>query len=148
VGALDGVAARLTAELDARRRERVVRKMTAVNARLSQVSARADSGGARLAQALDRRFHHCYETAGAGPRLRSKIEMLQARRERYVRLYTEALVHGHDLPESLSEHDAIIAAIRDGDADAAERAAAYNHRHAIERYHRIAASLGQRGGWS
>lgn len=148
VGALDGVAARQTAELDLGRRERVVRDLIGVNVRLRQLPAAADGARVSLAQTLDRRFHRCYEAAGAGPRLLAKLDALQARRERYVRVYTEALVHARHIRESLSEHDAIIAALSDGDGDAAERLAAFNHRNAIERYRRIVATLGEQGGWS
>jgi len=148
VGALDGVAARLTAELDVALRDPVVREMADVNARLRQLAAGTGTSGVRLAQRLDRQFHRCYETAGAGPRLLAKLDTLQARRERYVRVYTEALVHAHHIRESLSEHDAIITALRDGDADAAERRAAFNHRNALQRYDRIVAAGGERRGWS
>ena len=148
VGALDGVAARLAAQLDDGRREVVVREMAALNARLRRLAAGDDLQHIRQARELDQRFHRCYESAGAGPRLLAKLTTLHARRERYVRVYTEALVHAHHMRESLSEHDAIIAALRSGDADAAERLANFNHQNALERYRRIAAGLGERGSWS
>jgi GntR family transcriptional regulator, rspAB operon transcriptional repressor len=147
VGALDGVAARLAAELpDARRRE-VAREAQAVNARLRALSA-SDASAIRSAQDLDLRFHRCYEQAAAGPRLFAKLVALHARRERYVRVYTEALVHTHSVEESLDEHGAIIAAIARGDPDAAERHAVFNYRNALERYWRIVAIHGERGTWT
>ena len=145
VGALDGVAARLAAQRDERTRRRVVRELTAVNGRLQHLSTGDDLQSIRRAQELDRQFHGCYEAAGAGPRLLAKLKTLHARRERYVRVYTEALIHAHHIRESLSEHDAIIGALRAGDADAAERLAAFNHRNALERYRRSVAMLGERG---
>jgi DNA-binding GntR family transcriptional regulator len=148
VGALDGVAARLAAQLDDGRRRPVVREMAALNSRLRRLAAGDDPQHIRLARELDQRFHRCYEGAGAGPRLRAKLATLHARRERYVRVYTEALVHAHHIRESLTEHDAILAAVRAGDADAAERLAIFNHENALERYRRIVAVLGERGSWS
>jgi DNA-binding GntR family transcriptional regulator len=67
----------------------------------------------------------------------AKLDALHAQRERYVRVYTQALVHAHGLGESVDEHDAIVAAIQAGDANAAERAAAFNYRHALARYDRM-----------
>jgi DNA-binding GntR family transcriptional regulator len=148
VGALDGVAARLAARLDARRRGALADEMAKVNSRLRQLASGDDPRHTRLARELDQRFHHCYESAGAGPRLLAKLDALHARRERYVRVYTEALVHAHDVRDSASEHDAVIAALRSGDADAAEQSAMFNHQNALERYRRVVAVIGERGSWS
>lgn len=146
VGALDGVAARLAAELPETRRQAVVRDAVAINARLQALSA-TDASDIRAAQDLDVRFHRCYEQAASGPRLLAKLAALHARRERYVRVYTEALVHTHSMQESLGEHGAIVAAIANGDADAAERHAVFNYRNALERYWRIVAIHGDRSSW-
>lgn len=148
VGALDGVAARLAASLDPARREAVAANAEALNARLRELSATTDLADIRSAQDLDLRFHLCYESAAAGPRLLAKLRALHAQRERYVRVYTEALVHAHGVQDSLDEHCAIIAAIRNGDGDAAERQANFNYRNALARYDRIVAAHGERGSWS
>ncbi len=147
VGALDGVAARLAAELPEPPRRAVASAASAINARLRALSG---SGAAdiRAAQQLDIEFHHCYEQAASGPRLLAKLAALHARRERYIRVYTEALFHTHREQESFDEHGAIIAAIACGDADAAERHAVFNHRNALERYSRVAGSRDEREGWS
>jgi GntR family transcriptional regulator, rspAB operon transcriptional repressor len=147
VGALDGVAARLAAELPEARRQAVVRDAEEINARLRVLSA-TDASDIRAAQDLDVRFHRCYEQAGAGPRLLAKLAALHARRERYVRVYTEALVHTHSVRESLGEHGAIVEAIARGDADAAERHALFNYRNALARYWRIVAIHGDRSSWT
>ena len=146
VGALDGVAARLAAGLDSAKRAEIVRNGEALNAQLRQLST-TEIADIRTAQELDFRFHRCYERAAAGPRLLSKLTALHARRERYVRVYTEALVHTHSVSESLDEHGAILAAIAAGDPDAAERHAAFNYRNALDRYRRIVAIHGERGNW-
>ena len=106
-----------------------------------------DVSDIRAAQELDMAFHRCYEEAASGPRLLAKLNALHARRERYVRLYTEALIHTHSVQESLDEHGAIVTAIAEGDAEAAERHAAFNYRNALERYWRIVAIHGERGSW-
>jgi DNA-binding GntR family transcriptional regulator len=146
VGALDGVAARLATELPAETRVAIAREIEEINARLRRLSTETDLADIRVAQDLDLQFHRAYERA-AGPRLLAKLNALHARRERYVRVYTEALIHTHSFQESLSEHDAIVAALEAGDGDAAERAATFNYRNALERYRRIVAVLGERGSW-
>jgi DNA-binding GntR family transcriptional regulator len=146
VGALDGVAARLAASLPAAPRHAVAREAEAINARLRALSA-TEVSDIRAAQELDMKFHRCYEQAASGPRLLSKLNALHARRERYVRVYTEALIHTHSVQESLDEHGAIVAAVAAGDADAAERHAVFNYRNALERYWRIVAIHGERGNW-
>ncbi len=138
VGALDGVAARLAAGLPGPARAGLTRRQRAMNARLGALTRRARPADIAMAQDLDLRFHRLYEQAAAGPRLLAKLDALHAQRERYVRLYTAALMHAHGLQESLGEHEAIIAAISCGDGDAAERHAAFNHRNALARYERLA----------
>ena len=141
VGALDGVAARLAAELPDARRRAVAHAAEAINARLRALSGHSDaSRHPDLAQELDVRFHRCYEQAASGPRLLAKLVALQARRERYVRVYTEALVHTHSVQESLDEHGAIIA----GDYARAtptrpNATPLFNYRNALARYWRIVA---------
>jgi DNA-binding GntR family transcriptional regulator len=147
VGALDGVAARLAAELSEAARLRVVAEAAAINARLLSISG-TGAADIREAQGLDIAFHHCYEQAASGPRLLAKLAALHARRERYIRVYTEALFHTHHERESVVEHGAIIAAIARGDADEAEHYAVFNHRNALARYWRIAAVREGRGGWN
>jgi len=146
VGALDGVAARLAAELPDVPRHVVAREAETINARLRALSG-TEVSDIRTAQELDLRFHRCYEQAASGPRLLAKLNALHARRERYVRVYTEALIHTHSVHESLDEHGAIVAAIDKGDAEAAERHAVFNYRNALERYWRIVAVYGERGSW-
>ncbi len=146
VGALDGVAARLAASLPAAPRHAVAREAASINAQLRALSA-TEVSDIRTAQELDIKFHRCYEQAASGPRLLAKLNALHARRERYVRVYTEALIHAHGVQESLDEHAAIVAAIADGDPDSAERHASFNYRNALERYRRLVAIHGERGTW-
>ncbi|HEY3383697.1 MAG TPA: GntR family transcriptional regulator [Vicinamibacterales bacterium] len=146
VGALDGVAARLAAELPAERRAAIVVQGGLLTGQLRALEA-TEVSDIRAAQELDLQFHRCYEEAAAGPRLLVKLRALHARRERYVRVYTEALIHTQGVRESLDEHGRILDAIKAGDGDAAEQAARFNYRNAIERYRRIVAVHGERGSW-
>jgi DNA-binding GntR family transcriptional regulator len=138
VGALDGVAARLAAGLPPALRTRLVARLRSANDDLARVGAGTHPSDIPRAQLLDLEFHRLYEEAASGPRLLGKLQALHAQRERYVRLYTQALVHAHSLEESLGEHRAIVAAIEAGDGDAAERAAAFNHTNALTRFARTA----------
>ncbi len=138
VGALDGVAARLAAGLPRGPRAQLVAKARAISARLGALAERQRPADIPAVQGLDLQFHRLYEEAAAGPRLLAKLNALHGQRERYVRLYTQALLHGHALEQSLGEHEAIVAAIEAGDGDAAERRAAFNYRNALARYERLA----------
>ena len=71
--------------------------------------------------------------------------MLQPQAERYERVYTGAVVYAFD--EAACEHDDIVAAIRAGDAEAAERAVARNWRGCADRYRQVVTILGERGNW-
>ena len=148
VGVLDGVAARLAAELEEPERNAVADEAAALNERLRTLSSASDLADIRSAQDLDLRFHRCYESAGGGPRLLAKLRALHGQRERYIRVYTEALLQAHGVEDSLDEHTAIVDAIRRGDAERAEHEAIFNYRNALERYRRIVAAHGDRGSWA
>jgi DNA-binding GntR family transcriptional regulator len=137
VGALDGAAARLAAGLEDAPRAALCDNLAEVNLQLQGLTRTTDPEDIRTAQELDLRFHRHYEAAAAGPRLLAKLRALHAQRERYVRVYTEALIHAHAVKDSLDEHGAIIDAIRSGDTDRAEHQAIFNYRNALERYRRI-----------
>jgi DNA-binding GntR family transcriptional regulator len=147
VGSLDGLAARLAAELETAIRASVIREMECLNGQLRSLASGAELRDTALVMDLDVMFHECYERAAAGPQLLAELRSLHARRARYVLVYTEALVRGHTLRQSASEHEAIIDALKAGDAEEAERSAARNYRNALERYGGLVAALGERGSW-
>jgi DNA-binding GntR family transcriptional regulator len=147
VGSLDGLAARLAAALDTEPRASMIRDMAGLNEELGSLAAGAELCDTGIVIDLDGRFHECYERAAAGPRLQAELRSLHARRARYVRVYTEALVRGHNVRQSAVEHEAIIDALRAGDAEEAERCAARNYRNSLERYSGLIAALGERGSW-
>lgn len=144
LGALEGLAARQAAAQPADRRAALVRRLRELNDGLRQ--AWLD----RLqllpsAQELHVQFHRVIVETAAGPRLHRELDSLQPQVERYGRVYRGAL--GDRVEESIREHDAIIAAIDAGDADAAEQAVLTNWRRGSERHTDIVASLGERGNW-
>jgi DNA-binding GntR family transcriptional regulator len=65
--------------------------------------------------------------------------------ERYIRMYISLLVS--DITASVAEHEAIIAAIESGDADAAEAGVETNWRHAADRLSHVIEVAGERGSW-
>lgn len=143
-GALEAAAARLAAELDAPAREALADDMAEVNGALQQATAARPPDLVR-AQELHARFHRLFSTAGAGPRLRAELEVLQPQAERYQRVYTSAMVFSSQ--DALAEHEAIIAALRGGEPDAAEHAVSRNWRGGAERYGQVVTILGERGNW-
>jgi DNA-binding GntR family transcriptional regulator len=148
VGALDGVTARLATQMDSDCRCALVNELRVLNTRLSDLACDDRIPDVREAEDLDVRFHRAYQRAAAAPQILLELESLGARRSRYVRVYTEALLHFRNLLDSVAEHDAIIAAMAKGDEDAAERAAVFNHRNAMERFRRALDAAGERGIWS
>ncbi|HEX6051920.1 MAG TPA: FCD domain-containing protein, partial [Gemmatimonadaceae bacterium] len=118
------------------------RALTRANAELlaSAQSKRADA--ARINE-LDIAFHRLYVQDIAPPRVQAQHDALKPQADRYERLYTSALLD--EISLSVAEHDSIIAAIRAGDPDAAQRAVESNWRNAGERFVRIIAMAGERG---
>lgn len=147
VGALDGLAAHLAAEREKRARVALVKDLERINGELRKAMEEAEPLAVRQAEELDSRFHRTYHVAASAPQLLAHLDALQARRKRYIHVYTEALVHTRNLRESIAEHDAVVAALRVGDADAAERSAMFNYRQGVERFARALRVVGEVGKW-
>jgi DNA-binding GntR family transcriptional regulator len=144
VGHLEGLAARMAAELPKGERVRVVRRLRALNRELAQESRKR--GRSTRIFDLDQAFHHEYVEDAISPRLRALHDAIKPQVERYSRLYVSSLVD--ELPTSVREHDVIIRAIAKGDAAAAQRAVETNWRNAGNRLARVIAHMGERGMWS
>lgn len=142
--ALEGLAARSVAQLEDQPRQALATRMRRLNDEL-RAAWQARPGRLRDAQDLHVEFHRTLDEAVVSRRLSAELKALQPQVERYERVYTAALAS--EFAEALEEHDAMIEAIRTGDADAAERAATLNWRRGIERYARIVQDLGERGSW-
>jgi DNA-binding GntR family transcriptional regulator len=144
IGALEGVVARRAAELDSARRQRIVQELSRLNKEMAR-AVKTRPPQIAYAQDLHEQFHLVMVEVAAGPRLRSMLEALQPQVERYGRAYTGASIPYFD--DSLQEHQAIIAAIRSGDPDNAERTTTVNWRNGAERYRRTVELHGERGKW-
>ncbi len=144
VGALEGVAARLAAELEPAARSRLVAELERVN---TELRAAATARPPEITRMLDlhERFHGAIVEAAAGPRLRAELKALQPQAERYGRAYAGASIR--EFEASLTEHAVIVEAIRAGDNDAAERTTAANWRNGAARYRRMLELHGERGTW-
>lgn len=144
IGALEGVVARRAAELDAAKRQLVAQELSRLNKEMHR-AVKARPPQIAYAQDLHEQFHQVVVDVAAGPRLRTMLEALHPQMERYGRAYTGASILQFD--DSLKEHDVIIAAIREGDADAAEESTSLNWRNGADRYRRTVELHGERGKW-
>ncbi len=144
VGELEGLSARGLATREPDARSVVVEELKHLNDQLA-LAARAPRPDTLRIFDLDTTFHRAYVEGGAGPRLLALHDAVKPQAERYVRLYTNALVD--ELAKSVEEHAVIIERIDAGNADAAQRAVIRNWRNAAARLSRVIATLGERGSW-
>lgn len=144
VAEIEGLAARYAATLPDAARTKLTTSLTTINTKL-ECASRARQPQHDLLYELDEAFHRGYVTAAAGPRLRALHDVVKPQAERYERLYVSLLSRG--IAPSVSEHKAIIRAIKAGDADTAQRAVQTNWRNAAERLGKVITTVGERGQW-
>ncbi len=144
VGALEGLAARGAADAAPPARDKLVAELRQINGKLAEAAEAARPEPIRIFD-LDTAFHRRYVETGAGPRLLALHEAVKPQAERYIRLYTSALVD--EIGRSVVEHEAIIERIAAGSPDGAQRAVERNWRNAAGRLSRVIATLGERGSW-
>jgi DNA-binding GntR family transcriptional regulator len=144
VGELEGLAARSAAHLSEKERQAVAADLETVNADFRRAASAKGAQPGKLYE-LDERFHRRYVEAGAGPRLRSLHEAVKPQAERYIRMYIALLLD--TVSTAGTEHDAIVDAIRTGNAAAAQRAVQTNWRHASDRLVRAIEVMGEQGNW-
>jgi DNA-binding GntR family transcriptional regulator len=143
VGHLEGLAARMAAELPRPKRDQIVKRLRTLNKELG-VESRRQIGITRIFD-LDMEFHRAYVEHVAGPRVVALHQAIKPQTERYVRLYVSALLD--ELPKSVKEHDIIVRAIARGDGAAAQRAVETNWHNAADRLAKVIAEHGERGIW-
>ena len=143
VGALEGLAAFRAALGAAAERAALGTELTAINDAFRAAAGAPRPDHARIFE-LDERFHRCYMKA-AGPRIRSLHDTVKPQAERYERLYVSMLTS--ELHTSVTEHRAIVKAIRSGNAPAAQAAVETNWRNAAERLAAVVSATGERGSW-
>ena len=144
VGALEGIAAHHAASSGTEARQTLARRLRAANADFHRAGAAVPVAHDRLYDA-DERFHREIVDAGAGPRLLALHGAVKPQAERYIRMYITMLTD--DIAASVSEHDAIVAAIVESRSDDAKRAVELNWQHAATRLARIIEVAGERGAW-
>src|SRR4051812_924546 len=144
VGELEGLAARSAASLNEENREKLAGDLAALNAEFRRAASAKGAQPGKLYE-LDERFHRRYVEVGAGPRLRSLHDAVKPQAERYIRMYIALLLD--TVPTAGTEHDAIIEAVRTGNAAVAQRAVQTNWRHASDRLMRAIEVMGEQGNW-
>jgi DNA-binding GntR family transcriptional regulator len=144
IGHIEGLGARLTAQLPLAARTKLIRQLKDLNAGLAELAAAKRREPNRIFD-LDMEFHRLIVEASAGPRLLELHKSTQPQAERYWRLYASAIVD--ELGTSVSEHQEIIRAISKGEPDAAERGIQLNWENGAERLSKVIDTLGERGSW-
>ncbi|HVT99885.1 MAG TPA: GntR family transcriptional regulator [Acidobacteriaceae bacterium] len=144
IGHVEGLAGRRTATLPKSRRNEIAARLKQFNEQLREIAESGDSRASGIFE-IDRSFHRAIIEAGAGPRLTALHKSIEPQAERYWRLYASWIMH--DLHPSLEEHDEIISAISNGDADRTERALQVNWENGCARLAKVIEIFGERGSW-
>ncbi len=143
VGHLEGLAARRVAMRPVAERKELVASLRSINREL-ETALHVLRELSRVFD-LDLEFHRIFVEAVAGPRMLALHRAIKPQIERYARAYIGVLLG--ELPNSLSEHEAIIRAIQKGDAKGAQLATEMNWQHAAERLLSVIGQYGERGSW-
>ena len=145
LGLLEGYAACRAAELESKRREKLVQELRRLN---DDLAALIDSDSVEHEQLF--RAHSLFHQEPmrwiSAPRLHSLHAMIRPQAQRYRRVYIASITTGIFSVE-LEEHEPIIDAVARGDALAAQVAVQRNWSGAAERLARIIAAVGERGHW-
>ena len=144
VGSLEGLGARRAARLDVDKLKPLVKDLRALNGEFLKAGRITPIDHGRLYDA-DERFHRRVVEAGVGPRLIALHDAVKPQAERYIRMYISMLTG--DIRSSVDEHDAIIDAIEEGRAEAAQHAVETNWQHAADRLGKVIEVVGERGSW-
>jgi len=144
IGRIEGLAGRRAAGMSVVKREKLTAQLESVNGRLREVARNQKLAGASIFD-LDREFHRLIVSAGAGPRLKRLHEAIEPQTERYWRLYASSILGNLHL--SVAEHEAIVAALRDGDAARLDHALESNWKNGLGRLAGVIEMFGERGSW-
>ncbi|MFC5863332.1 GntR family transcriptional regulator [Acidicapsa dinghuensis] len=144
IGCVEGLAGRRAAVLPEAARTELAGKLSEINAKLIRIAKERVIEGANIFD-LDREFHRLVVMAGAGPRLKTLHKAIEPQTERYWRLYASSIIN--DLTLSTEEHEAIIDAVKEGNADKLELALRLNWENGCKRLARVIDMFGERGSW-
>lgn len=144
IGRIEGLAGRRAAALSDADRKKLAADLRAVNAKLSGI---AQAGGISSPDIfdLDHEFHRMVVNAGSGPRLCTLHRAIEPQTERYWRLYASSIIN--ELHVSVQEHETIIEALLEGDADRLEVALYDNWVNGCKRLAHVIEIFGERGSW-
>jgi DNA-binding GntR family transcriptional regulator len=118
-GALEGIAARSVSSLAVPERRALVARLREREAAFRRATTRRPLDYDELFERHNA-FHDALMDACAGPAIKTLLEALRPRLDRYEWLY--APVIGPDFSDTFAEHAAVIAAVRAGNSAASERA--------------------------
>jgi DNA-binding GntR family transcriptional regulator len=142
IGRVEGLAGRQIAAFAKGERLVLSGRLRAANDQLRAVKKAGISRAGEIFD-IDSGFHRMIIDAGAGPRVRSLHQAVEPQTERYWRLYSDSILD--NLDSSINEHDKIIKAVSDGDADAVERALWLNWMNGCTRLGKLILRFGERG---
>jgi DNA-binding GntR family transcriptional regulator len=145
MAALEGAAARTVAAMPDAGRTALARTLEDATRRF-QAAAEQDPRPFEKMFDLHNAFHALIAVRATGPRLRSLIDQIRPHVERYEWIYAP-FVGPEKYGETFEEHAAMVRAIAEGNADAAERATRRNWRNSAARLLRAVEGAGQRGDW-
>jgi DNA-binding GntR family transcriptional regulator len=145
IGRIEGMAGREVAALPEPQRRAIVEKLRTINRKLSDIVTDGRASAAGGIFELDRNFHRTIVYSGAGPRLTVLHNAIEPQAERYWRLYASSIIN--DLHLSIEEHEKIISAIEDGDANRVDRGLKVNWDNGCQRLARVIDMFGERGSW-
>jgi DNA-binding GntR family transcriptional regulator len=144
IGRIEGLAGRRAAQLPPAEREALAVQLEAINIRLREIARNRKLAGGSIFD-LDREFHRLVVGAAAGPRLRRLHQAIEPQAERYWRIYASSILG--DLHRTVAEHEAIVAALRSGDAAGLDEALQVNWAKGLERLAGVIEIFGERGSW-
>jgi DNA-binding GntR family transcriptional regulator len=143
IGRIEGLAGRQVATLPIEKRAEIVDRVESLNNQLNLI-VKTNEGRSGIFE-LDAAFHRAIVESGAGPRLKALHKAVEPQTERYWRLYASSIML--DLHLSIEEHDAIIKAIKSGDADRIERTLQINWENGLLRLATVMEIFGERGSF-
>ena len=144
IGRIEGLAGRNAALLPEPERAELAAKLKRVNGRLAQIAEDRGQNGPNIFD-LDHEFHRLVVSAASGPRLRALHQAIEPQTERYWRLYASSIIG--ELHLSVAEHEAIVAALEEGNPDRLERALSVNWENGCLRLAKVIDIYGERGSW-
>jgi DNA-binding GntR family transcriptional regulator len=144
IGRIEGLAGRRTAALPQAERDGLASQLKVINKKLDKIARQRGYDGPVIFD-LDHEFHRLLVTAGSGPRLKAMHRAVEPQTERYWRLYASSIVN--ELHVSVKEHEEIISALLEGNADRLERALYVNWENGSRRLANVIDIFGERGNW-